>query len=256
MASMNLTLNKLVDNDFNSGDTIEPNKWAGGSTYSATMVFNNPTFPILLRSVSPKIGSIKVGGGNISTEEAKFEFTFGYHDGSNFLVTSTATGSFTVSEKDGTVSNKSCTIDITDTTHFPTSIPMACKMKVSSNVSSRVAKTTLSNFGMSIVYDRLYTITVNASPEGCGDVTGGKAYADGETATLKATAKAGYHFVKWNDGVTTAERKVTVTGDATYTAYFELDKINKIRIDTSPSVKVLTDKEDVGIIVDKTKVYG
>lgn len=64
-----------------------------------------------------------------------------------------------------------------------------------------------------------YDITATAG-EG-GTVTGGGTYEYGATATLKATANSGYKFVKWSDGVTTATRTVTVTGEASYTAVFE-----------------------------------
>lgn len=66
-----------------------------------------------------------------------------------------------------------------------------------------------------------YTLTVTAGTG--GTVSGGGTYNYGETATLKATPSAGYHFVKWSDGNTNASRTVTVTGDATYTATFEQD---------------------------------
>mgnify|MGYP000830359211 FL=1 len=66
-----------------------------------------------------------------------------------------------------------------------------------------------------------YTLTVTAGTG--GTVSGGGTYNYGATATLKATASSGYHFVKWSDGNTNASRTVTVTGNATYTATFERD---------------------------------
>lgn len=66
-----------------------------------------------------------------------------------------------------------------------------------------------------------YTLTVTAGTG--GTVSGGGTYNYGATATLKATASSGYHFVKWSDGNTNASRTVTVTGNATYTATFEQD---------------------------------
>ena len=66
---------------------------------------------------------------------------------------------------------------------------------------------------------RTYIIT--ASGEN-GTVTGVGTYDYGKTVTLTATANKGYDFKKWSDGVTTATRTVTVTGDAAYTAIFEL----------------------------------
>lgn len=53
-----------------------------------------------------------------------------------------------------------------------------------------------------------------------GTVDGSGTYANGSSATLTATASSNYVFVKWGDGDTTNPRTVTVSSDATYTAYF------------------------------------
>ena len=66
-----------------------------------------------------------------------------------------------------------------------------------------------------------YTITANSATPSMGTVTGGGSYLEGSTITLTATPNQGYRFVQWQDGVTTNPRSVTVTADATYTAYFE-----------------------------------
>ena len=66
-----------------------------------------------------------------------------------------------------------------------------------------------------------FTITVNSNNDAWGTVSGAGSYADGATATLTATPKEGYLFVKWQDGNTDNPRTITVTADATYTAYFE-----------------------------------
>ena len=66
-----------------------------------------------------------------------------------------------------------------------------------------------------------YTITVNSNNDAWGTVTGGGTYNDGATATLTATPKDGYIFVKWQDGTTENPRTITVTADETWTAYFE-----------------------------------
>lgn len=68
---------------------------------------------------------------------------------------------------------------------------------------------------------RQYKLTVTAGTG--GTVSGGGTYNYNASATLKATANSGYHFVKWSDGNTSATRIVTVTKDATYTATFEQD---------------------------------
>lgn len=70
------------------------------------------------------------------------------------------------------------------------------------------------------VFEKItYIITATAGTG--GTVSGGGTYEHGSNITLKAVPSAGYKFVKWSDGVTTATRTVTVTGDATYTAVFE-----------------------------------
>jgi nucleoid DNA-binding protein len=65
-----------------------------------------------------------------------------------------------------------------------------------------------------------YTLTVEASPAEGGTVEGSGTYSPGQTVEISAVAKSGYRFSAWNDGDTDANRSVTVTGDATYTATF------------------------------------
>lgn len=67
----------------------------------------------------------------------------------------------------------------------------------------------------------IYTVSVIADDGGTATGGGIDTFRYGDTTTIKATANAGYKFVKWNDGDTNATRTVTVTGDATYIAYFE-----------------------------------
>ena len=68
-----------------------------------------------------------------------------------------------------------------------------------------------------------YTVTVQASPSNGGTVTGGGSFQSGSTTVISATANSGYHFKQWNDGITDATRTITVTGNTSYTAYFEAD---------------------------------
>ena len=70
-----------------------------------------------------------------------------------------------------------------------------------------------------------YTLTVNSYNSTMGTVSGGGTYNSGATATLTATANSGYHFTHWQDNNTQNPRTVTVTGNATYTAYFEADAV-------------------------------
>lgn len=66
------------------------------------------------------------------------------------------------------------------------------------------------------------TYTVNFAAEN-GTITGSNngTYMYGTSLTFKAEPAACYKFVGWSDGVTDAERTVTVTGNITYTAIFE-----------------------------------
>lgn len=99
---------------------------------------------------------------------------------------------------------------------------------------------------------RKYTLTISADTG--GSVSGGGTYDYGSSVTLKAIANAGYEFVQWSDGNTSPSRNVTVTGDATYTAQF---RINRILADQLRAKKLLIDLDTVkAILVDTTKVYG
>jgi len=66
-----------------------------------------------------------------------------------------------------------------------------------------------------------HTISVGGTN---GTVTGGGTYNYGSTATLTAIHNDHYHFVRWNDNDTSNPRTITVNGNKTYTAYFEIDK--------------------------------
>ena len=78
---------------------------------------------------------------------------------------------------------------------------------------------------------KTFTIKVEANNADWGTVVGDGNYAENAVATLMATPNAGYKFVKWNDGNTENPREITVTENATYTAFFEA-------IPVEPGVKV------------------
>ena len=69
--------------------------------------------------------------------------------------------------------------------------------------------------------DQEFTITVESNDPTMGTVFGGGEFADGTTTSISATPYDGYRFVQWQDGNTDNPRTITVTADATYTAYFE-----------------------------------
>lgn len=68
--------------------------------------------------------------------------------------------------------------------------------------------------------NRQYTITATSADTTQGTVTGGGTFSEGSRITLTATAKSGYTFDRWSDGVTTASRTVNVSQNLTLTATF------------------------------------
>ena len=67
-----------------------------------------------------------------------------------------------------------------------------------------------------------YTITVNSHNNSMGTTTGSGTYEYGTSVTISAEPKSGFAFDYWSDdhSNTSRVRTVTVTGNATYTAYF------------------------------------
>lgn len=65
-----------------------------------------------------------------------------------------------------------------------------------------------------------YKLTVGSADAAMGTATGSGTYNHGKSATINAIPAEGYHFLKWNDGNTSAARSVTVTANAAYTASF------------------------------------
>lgn len=100
-----------------------------------------------------------------------------------------------------------------------------------------------------------YTMSATASPAEGGNVTGVGTYEYNKSATLVANPTADYEFKSWNDGVTTASRTITVTGNMSYTAYF---RKNAIYIDgNSRTSGLLVDTtESSEVYTDTIKVYG
>ncbi len=68
-----------------------------------------------------------------------------------------------------------------------------------------------------------FTITTIAADDH-GTITGGGTYKMGTTISLAVTPVDCYEFTKWSDGNTDNPRTVVVTGDATYTAEFNIIK--------------------------------
>lgn len=126
----------------------------------------------------------------------------------------------------GTLDNnyKTYEIDITqyipDATYVNKGVRLAQNMRFDGTTWGIVNTVFIKNIRLYVLYTiPEYTISVSAGTG--GTVTGGGTFEQGQTVTIQATPNIGYRFVKWSDGNTNASRTVTVSGNATYTAYFE-----------------------------------
>jgi len=88
-------------------------------------------------------------------------------------------------------------------------------------------------------------MTLSASPEEGGEVSGEGTFIEGTLVTIKATPNQGYRFVSWNDGVTDNERSVWMQFCFRYTAIFEKDvtHVSSIQLDRN-GLSILTGGSD------------
>ena len=78
-------------------------------------------------------------------------------------------------------------------------------------------------------------------------------YEYGAKRVLTARPNSGYEFVKWDDGLTTPSREITVTGEKTYTVYF---RVNRVLGNESKAVKLKLNLDEVkGLLLNFTKIY-
>lgn len=66
-----------------------------------------------------------------------------------------------------------------------------------------------------------YSLSLLVSPIGGGSVTGAGTFVTGTSAPVNAVAAPGYRFLQWSDGVSTANRSVSMDDNKTLTAEFE-----------------------------------
>ena len=67
--------------------------------------------------------------------------------------------------------------------------------------------------------EKAYIVVKSDNPT-MGKATGTASYVLGDQITIQAIPNTGYIFTRWSDGSTQPKRVITVTEDATYTAYF------------------------------------
>ena len=100
-----------------------------------------------------------------------------------------------------------------------------------------------------------YTITlaVNDDNRGTADFDGTQNFNYGAKDTIVATPAAGFHFLRWDDGMFANPRVIIVSEDATYTAVFAHDT-NYIVSDECDSVVWMNGTETIGTYYTSTVV--
>ncbi len=68
-------------------------------------------------------------------------------------------------------------------------------------------------------------VTLNSNDNSMGRIYGSGTYFYGDTVILNPRANTGHHFLYWNDGITVANRNVTLSQDTSFTAYFAIDTL-------------------------------
>lgn len=123
------------------------------------------------------------------------------------------------------------------------------------NTNQTRTVTVTSDVTYTAVFEKLKH-TVNLSAGEGGSVTGGGTYDYGTSVTIKAVPNTGYHFVRWSDGNISQTRTLTVTANVSLTAYFEVDKINKIFSGSTNTNVYIGSAEAGSVSVGNTKIYG
>ena len=100
-----------------------------------------------------------------------------------------------------------------------------------------------------------YTITVQSNND-WGTVCCGGTFPKDTVITLTATANNGYHFVRWHDNNADNPRYVTVTGNATYLAYFDEDEPSGIDDTPDADIKVFPNPASSTVTVSATSAEG
>ncbi len=106
----------------------------------------------------------------------------------------------------------------------------------------------LKNMSLTAIFAAPVNLEVSTVDACGGNVYGGGAFKPGDSTKIAATAKDGYEFVKWSDGVTDKVRTINVTQDTALTAVFELKTY---------SVTVNSNNDEMGLALGSgTYKYG
>ena len=235
---------------WNDGSTTNPRTVTVNNNMSFTAYFNTQQYTITT-NVTPAGSGTVTGGGTYpygatatltATPNSGFEF-LQWSDGSlqnPRVITVTGDATYTALFTNGT--GELYTLIVT--ANFPLlgqvfgggTYPAGSVVEISAypNTYARFVKwddgstenprTVIVNSDMEFVAEFVamqnYTITVESADPERGQAFGGGSYSEGSEIQIAAVPYSGYMFEKWQDGNTQNPRTITVTGDATYTAYF------------------------------------
>ncbi|NLX90395.1 MAG: hypothetical protein GXZ07_02185 [Firmicutes bacterium] len=108
-----------------------------------------------------------------------------------------------------------------------------------------------------------YTLTVSASPEDAGTVSGGGSFTSGSNVTVSATANSGYSFVNWTEGgaVVSSEANYSfvLSGNRTLVANFVVKIPDTPEVTTWPTASGLVYGQplaDAVLIGGEASVFG
>jgi hypothetical protein len=190
----------------------------GTQTRTATLVVN----PLaLLVAPSTNIAASGAHGGPFSPLSFHYALsaTFG-----SLKYSITAPSWLTASSKSGTVMTSAKTVTFTVNSNAHNLQPNVYVSNVNFNNTTNGQGNT-SRVATLTVTPKQGTITVRASPNGDGTVSGGGTFAEGSPYTVLATPNSSHNFVHWTENarvVSTSESYTfTLTGNVTLVAYFQ-----------------------------------
>ena len=196
-----------------------PTVKSGVSVSGGTSLFNGKCY----------LDATCTGGSNVSLSQ----YTSGGGStppgpGQNYTISATAspTAGGTVSGAGTYPRNATCTLVATANSGYTFTNWTRNGQQVSTNATYTFTVTGNASFVANFTQQTTsYTITATANPTNGGTITGAGTYTSGSSATLTATANAGYNFVNWTRNgqqvSTNATYTFTVTGNASFVANFE-----------------------------------
>ena len=188
---------KWSDNNTNASRQITV---TGNATYTATFAVNQYTLTVKTATNNTTQGTVRFAG---ETAGASVSGTFNHGAGVNIIATPATGYHFVKWSDNNTNANRTVyvTAGATYIATFAINTYMLTVKTATNNTTQGTVKIGSSTSGASV------SAPVN----------------HGASVTITATPATGYHFVKWDDGNTTASRSVSVTAAKTYIATFAIN---------------------------------